>query len=292
MKKVNPDFVGTALALVSGVCFGTMAIFATFSYQEGIERTTLLTMRFLLAGSLLIGFQYLRNGLNLNSRQVLKCLAMGSIGYAAQSWLFFSAVERTGAGLSAILLYLYPSFVVGTSWFAFKEKIGTVKFLSVFLALAGCILICYSPMVQLDWLGICFGIGAAVVYAIYLMVSQIWLSGINPLTSSGVISLGAGATFLVFSYFHDGVVVPTTAVGWGTILALVIVCTIVPMTTMFAAIDRIGVSRASLLCTIEPAVTVLLGILFLGEVMTFRQGLGTLLILTSLGIIQIRNKTN
>ena len=37
---------------------------------------------------------------------------MGAIGYAAQSGLFFAALERMDASLLALILYVYPAIVL------------------------------------------------------------------------------------------------------------------------------------------------------------------------------------
>jgi len=55
----------------------------------------------------------------------------------------------------------------------------------------------------------------------------------------------------------------------------------------FAGISRIGAANASIISTAEPAITVLLSGLVLGEELTILQGIGGLLIIASILILQL-----
>ena len=61
----------------------------------------------------------------LPRRAVLAALAMGAVGYATQSGLFFSALERMDASLLALVLYTYPVLVcVGRGRAGARARVG------------------------------------------------------------------------------------------------------------------------------------------------------------------------
>ncbi|MCA1707605.1 MAG: DMT family transporter, partial [Actinobacteria bacterium] len=63
------------------------------------------------------------------------------------------------------------------------------------------------------------------------------------------------------------------------------VATVVAFVGLYAAIGKIGSSRASIAQMLEPIVTVLLGALVLSERLSWRIGLGAALIVSSLPML-------
>src|SRR5688500_19722488 len=104
--------MGALLCILSAAGFGAMAIFGKLAYDEGVEVGDLLLFRFSMAAAALLAIAVARGALRgLSRRAVLGLLAMGAVGYATQSGLFFSALERMDASLLALVLYTYPVLV-------------------------------------------------------------------------------------------------------------------------------------------------------------------------------------
>src|SRR5437588_624247 len=93
---------GAALCLLSAAAFGAMAIFGKLAYGAGVSTLTLLLVRFALAtvvfGVMIAAGPRLRVR-PAGVRPLAGGLALGAIGYAAQSGLFFSALRRLDASL-------------------------------------------------------------------------------------------------------------------------------------------------------------------------------------------------
>ncbi len=62
--------------------------------------------------------------------------------------------------------------------------------------------------------------------------------------------------------------------------AIAVVSTVVPIAAFFAGLARVGSSRASILSTIEPPITVLLAMAVFGETLGWPQVLGGVLVLS------------
>jgi drug/metabolite transporter (DMT)-like permease len=85
--------MGAMLCLLSAAGFGAMAIFGKLAYEEGVDVGDLLLVRFAMAAAVLLAVAAARGALRgLSRRAVLVSLAMGAVGYATQSGLFFSAL--------------------------------------------------------------------------------------------------------------------------------------------------------------------------------------------------------
>ena len=93
-----------------------MAIFAKEAYRSDVSVTTLLALRFTLAAGAFWAIVATRRAGSGTARTptrrvVLVGLALGGIGYAAQSGAFFGALTHIDASLAALLLYTYPALV-------------------------------------------------------------------------------------------------------------------------------------------------------------------------------------
>ena len=93
---------------------------------------------------------------------------------------------------------------------------------------------------------------ALIVGSVGLCLYKRW-SAITSLVAAGLLMLASGPHW------------PSSANGWATMGAIVILATVVPMVTFFGGLERIGPTNAALLSTLEPAVTVLLAARLLGE---------------------------
>jgi drug/metabolite transporter (DMT)-like permease len=74
---------------------------------------------------------------------------------------------------------------------------------------------------------------------------------------------------------------PASASGWAAVIAIGLACTVLPILAFFAGLKRVGPSRASILSTLEPVVTVALAWMALDEALSFAQLAGGALVLAS-----------
>src|SRR6185369_16805694 len=108
---VSPRLSGALFVAASAIGFGALGIFGKVAFASGASTTTVLFLRFLTAGAFMaVAMLALR--LPWPRGKDLRILAaMGAIGYVGQAFCYFSALRYTSAGLTALLLYLYPSLV-------------------------------------------------------------------------------------------------------------------------------------------------------------------------------------
>ena len=104
---------GVGYAVLSAVGFGTLAIFGRYADIVGLSLVTLLAFRFLLAiPAVWLPLAAMGRLDTLSGRTLVVAIGLGTVGYAAMSFLFLYGVNLTGAGLASILLYVYPAIVV------------------------------------------------------------------------------------------------------------------------------------------------------------------------------------
>jgi len=282
------------MCLASGIGFGAMAVFGKLSYDEGATVGTLLVLRFGLAGVLFWLLLAVRGGIgevrSLGRRDLGLGLALGAAGYALQAGGYFAALERIDASLLALILYTYPAMVAGAALAIGRERLNGRKVASLLLASSGLVLVLAGAGAgALDPLGAALGLGAAMIYTTYILVSERVVARVRPRVLSAIVCTGAAASLLVgttlLGEFRPG---ELTAAGWGWLACLAVVSTVGAVSLFFAGLDRVGPTAASILSTVEPVVTVLLAFLVFGEVLGAVQLVGGALVLGAVLVLNAR----
>jgi uncharacterized membrane protein len=150
--------IGLFYILLSAAGFGAMPIFAKLAYAEGVDFSTLLFLRFALAGGLMAAIMFVRNLDWPSGKPLWLLIAMGSIGYVGQAFCYFAALQYATAGLTALLLYLYPVIVTLISAWFMRRRLSRLRMVAVCAALFGTGL-AVGDSLDGSTLGIALGIG-------------------------------------------------------------------------------------------------------------------------------------
>jgi drug/metabolite transporter (DMT)-like permease len=285
---------GTLMCLGSGAAFGAMAIFGKLAYDEGANVATLLAVRFVLAAALFWALLAAGGGLGavraLGRRDVGIGLALGACGYALQAGCYFAALERIDASLLSLLLYTFPAMVAAAAVALGRERLDGRRLVALGLASGGLALVVAGAGAgALDPLGAALGLGAAVVYSTYILVSDGSAGRLRPLVLAALVCTGA-AVSLTAAAAALGELRPgaLTAAGWGWIACLAVVSTVAAIALFFAGLRRVGPTTASILATVEPLVTVGLAFVVFGETLGVVQLAGGALVVGAVLVLNLR----
>jgi drug/metabolite transporter (DMT)-like permease len=282
---------GLVLCLASAVGFGAMAIFAKKAYATGLDVTTLLAVRFLMAAVLL----WLLVAVRRNGVGDLRALALGGllglVGYSIQAGLYFGALTYIEAGLTSLLLYTYPALVTVVAIALRRESADRRRLGALAVASGGVALVLAGGGVgDLDPVGVAMALGAAVFYTGYILISDGVVARTPPLAFSASVCTGAAITF-VMVLLVDGAVTPS-AEGLAWTAALTVFSTVMPIVCFFAGLALVGPSTASIASTIEPPVTVGLAWLVFGETLGSVQLVGGAFVLSAVVLLQWRKASS
>ena len=271
-----------------------MAIFGKTVYASGISVQSLLFYRFLIAAMVMLPIALLQKKKFPKPRDFCILIGMGFIGYAGQSFCFFSSLTLIPAPLVAILLYLYPVFVAVLSIFFLDEQLDNKKITALFLAISGTVLVVgFEPDGNVK--GILLGVSAAVIYAVYNIVGARVMSRNDPFTASIVVIASAWVFYLGYN-MKTGLFIPNDGVVWVNILAIAVLCTAVAIYAYFHGIKLTGAVNAAMLSTFEPVTTMVLAGLFLGQKIGWIQVGGAAMVLSSAvivaGAVKKRGRSN
>ena len=293
---------GVALVLISAVAFGGLPIFARLAYMEGVNLKTLLSLRFIIAAIVMwVLWAFLRprnenKGVSASKAQILPLVIMGTVGYVGQSFAYFTAVGIISVTATSLLLYTYPALVTLLSWIVFKERISREQLGALGLAGVGVILVLGTltalftsgrgALGELHGGGVVWALAASLIYSAYIIAGSKYTSVLSPVYSSAIIITSAAITYAIWGVLSGELSLQVSLPGllWTTGLALI--STVLAITTFFAGLRIVGASRASIMSTLEPAISVALAALVLGEGMSAEQLAGGALILVAVIVLQ------
>jgi drug/metabolite transporter (DMT)-like permease len=139
---------------------------------------------------------------------------------------------------------------------------------------------------SLSRFGVLLALGTALRYALYLPTLHRVQEGIPALVSSFYLITGVFTAFLIASITIGEVQIPRTIPLWGLVILLALWSTVIAFAALVAGLRVLGPVRTSIVATIEPFFTAVLGYLLLGEALTRNTALGGMLIAGAVLIIQ------
>ena len=213
-------------------------------------------------------------------RLIIGGIVMGVAGYGIQSTMYFLALERIDASLSALLLYAYPAIVTGAAIVLGRER-GTPALLGALgVASLGTLLLLSDGLRgDADSVGVLLGLASAICYSAYILAGDTLVASLPPLVLAALVTGGGAGAFGVWGTATQSFDFGVDGTAYLAVVGAAIVGTVLSVGTLLAGIERVGASMASVLSTVEPATTVLLAIVFLGEsAVPIQLGGGALLI--------------
>jgi drug/metabolite transporter (DMT)-like permease len=273
-----------AVVTAAGGCYAaaTIAIKFAYRYQAGTGIVTLL--RFAgSAAALWALVRILRVPVRLELRRLRSLVRMGLVS-AVVGGLFLASLDRIPASTATLLLYAHPAMVTLATAVLGRERFTVGKAVALVLSTVGLLLVLGAPGGDLDWTGVLMALGAAVALATFIVLAQRAVVEVHLLVSSGTVQATAAVAFAPVAV-AGGALEPGTvpvAVWWMLAGALF---TAGAISLFLAAVDRLGPTRASIGATVEPVVTVILGVALLGERLTGVQLVGGLLVVAAVALL-------
>lgn len=277
-----------ALVLLSAAGFGSSALFASAAYASGVNPSTMLALRFVMATMLLLPLVWL-GGWSLPRGRLLGGYMIMGVMYTAQSQGYFTALLYASSGLVGMLLYVYPVLVTILALMLGWEKLDRRLLLLMALAIAG-MAITLGGKLQGKPVGILLALMAAGVYAVYILFGNNLSKSsqqIHPLAACVVI-LGTAGLCNSGIAVSQGVALPASGHGWLAVAAIALFSTAIAIAAFFAGVQQIGAARASILSTFEPVITMAFGVGMLGESVSATQLLGGAMVLAAVMLLALR----
>jgi len=280
---------GSAMAVASSAAFGTLPIFGKYAYAAGLSPQQFLTFRFLVSAAavLLLGAAVGEKIQTIARARLLALLLMGGLGYFTASIAFFIALQTLPASLCELMQFIYPAIVALETWLFFKRPLSRLQAGALVLSMAGAALLIGAVSFKFNF-AIALLLVSPVAYSLYLVSGERVMGTVPPLSSSGLVMLGAGISFAIAAAVSGQLRPPAGGHQWSILLAATGITGVLAIPLLLIALPRIGSGPASVIGLGEPVVTVALAALLLGERLGPTQVAGAILVLLAILVLQLR----
>jgi drug/metabolite transporter (DMT)-like permease len=168
-------------------------------------------------------------------------------------------------GPLAFLFYTYPAWVALLAAIRKTERLTPIRIFALVLALTGVTIMVGAPTERLNPIGVLLALGSALLYSAYLPALEHVQEGIPALLSTFLLIAGAAISFSIGAVFAGELFVPRGASVWSNIFLLAFVSTVIAFSTLIKGLSVLGPVRTSIIATVEPFFTAILGALVLGN---------------------------
>jgi drug/metabolite transporter (DMT)-like permease len=266
--------------LYSALGFGLLPIFALLAYRGGINVVTLLAVRFVLSGLVLLAYLLARGRRVLAQvRPALPGLLGLGIGYTLQSGFYFSAVRYITASLASILLYSYPALVCLLALLVERERLSARTLLALAVSLAGVVLVLGCSLGTAQPAGVLLALGAALVYSLYITLANRVLREVEPVVAMAVVTLVTSALYVGLGLAAGRLSFIFAASAWLHRGLFIVVSALLAILAFFRGLGILGSSAASIVSMTEPLFTIGFSILLFGDRLGWQQIAGGALVL-------------
>ena len=276
------DLLGGILVLISAIFAATLAIFAKFSLDAGVNFATILSIRFLGATLFFWPVIIITKGqIRLPLRTTGLLLLSGAVGFSAASAFYIISLNYIPASLMIMIIYLYPVWVALMGSLFDKEKFDRRKVLALVLAFFGTTLTAGNLAGGIHMTGIYTAFLASLCFGLFIYISNRAIKNVPLLTSSAYVTLGGALSCTIGAIIFGQFSIQLVPKAWIYLIGLILISTVFQVLALFFGMARIGSSRAAILSTLEPFVTVLLAVLLLNESLSILQLFGGIFIVSA-----------
>ena len=193
--------------------------------------------------------------------------------------------------VAALLLYTAPIFVMLMSLVLFGESFNFAKGFALGATFLGCAFVTgtFDSDVSLSLAGLLFGLGSGIGYALYSIFGKYAIRNYSTLTITTYAFIFASISSIPLANFTSDLKYFDITTIWAA-LGLAALSTVIPYLLYTWGLEEVEAGRASILATVEPLVAAAVGIAIFSEPITLHKLIGTLLICSSIILLNMPKK--
>jgi putative membrane protein PagO len=260
---------------------------------EGVPPFLSLALRFSIA-SIILGIVVLVRRLSVPTEKtfwnlaVLLCITSFTIPFALIYW----GQIRVDSGLASVLFATYPLWVaIFSHFFLPNEKITVLKIVGMILGFLGVIYIFNDGFFNVNntvLLGMFAIVISAIIQAFGLVAIRRWGTTVHPVTLNlWPMAISILPLFVLSIMTEDYSTIVINSASLGSLLYLAIFCTVVTFVVYFWLIKYVEVVLLSLSAFITPILAIMIGGILMGENITGRIIVGSLIVLLGVAVATI-----
>jgi drug/metabolite transporter (DMT)-like permease len=294
------QLLGLILSMIGAVGFASKGIFAKALYADGWSVETVLLLRALYALPCIVAWTIFTQGcrtLTPANKPAIAWAAFAGVTcyYFGATW-DFRALHLIDASVERVLLFSYPSIVVIIDAVLYRRRPHGSMLGALVITYAGILMVVTGLDLNIlhgNLAGAGLVLAAAVTSAIYYVTGDHCSRAIGSAAFT-VYAFAAATLSLTTEHLIRGTHWQTewTTRDIALFSGLVLFATIIPILAMAEGVRRLGAPRASVVSTIGPPTTILLGAWLLEERLSAAQWVGVALIVFGILFLETLRRAN
>ena len=272
------------LALLAMTATWGSTFFLIKDLTDRISALDFLAVRFPIATvALFLIFPRALRTLSADSRR--RAAVLGGL-YAVAQVLQTVGLAHTPASVSGFITGLYVVCTPMLAAVLLHDRIGSVTWFAVALAMAGVGLLTLQPG------GLAFGYGetltlvAAVIYALHIVGLGAW-SRPEEAMGMSIVQLAVISLVCFLGAVPDGIELPATGRDWASVVYMAVFAGALAMAGQTWAQAHLSPTRCAIIMSMEPVFAAFFAVLAGGEDVTARLAVGGLLVLSAMLIVEL-----
>lgn len=304
MSQKHPT-LGAVFALIAAILFGLNASTTKVIIEAGLSAEQVVLIRSLFSLALAFSWAVIsnRNQILVKAKMLPRLFVLGVVGVGMLQWTYSMSLVRLPVGIALLIEYTAVLWVPIVALVLFKERVSKVIWVGAALVIAGLAVVAQIWDTQLDPLGMLLAFGAAISLTIYFItgerIQRVLPTNVAlsygmlfatlfflPLSNLSAFDFSILVSDLDLSGNLAGVEVPM----WSALIWLGVMGSFLPMALSYLALRHLSATVVGIIATSETVLAFAFALAWLGEVITFTQALGGIVVVVGILIAQTARK--
>ena len=279
---------GILFTIISATLFGCAPSIVQKIYSYGATpETTTFFRNFFAVPITFISILLQKGSFRITKKQLFSIAVISCGGLGCATLTLVSSYPFIGTSMATTLHFLYPVFVALICFIFFKEKLVKMKIVALILSIIG-ILFFFQKGGNSNhiYLGIFLSILSGLANAFYMVgIDKFNLREIPSMVLTFFISLFAAIGLLLFGLCTNRIHFNLPHQAYFFMFLNSILIAFVAIALLQIGIKYLNATMAAMLSLFEPVTSNIIGVLFMGEDMTIKKVIGSIIILGSAMLI-------
>ena len=216
-----------------------------------------------------------------NIKKEVPLLLASGVAMGINWILLFQAYKYTTVSAATLSYYFAPVIVTIVCPILFHEKLTKKQIICFIMSTFGLVMITGISDIGggSDFIGILFGLGAAVFYATVILINK-FIKKVEGIHRTFLQFISAIIILIPYVLSTSGITLGNlNNIGWVNLLIVGLIHTGITYCMYFSSLKELPGQKAAILSYIDPLVAVIISVTILGETMTPWQIIGGVLIL-------------
>jgi drug/metabolite transporter (DMT)-like permease len=289
---------GTIQALTAAMLWGVSGTCAQFVFeQKHVDAAWLVTMRLLIAGTLLILFAVIKGDKTIvtiwhNKRDVLQLILSGVLGMFAIQYTYFAAIVASNAATATVLQYTGPVFMAIYFSIINRKLPMALEVFAILLAFTGVFFLVTQGNINslaISSEALFWGIASAIAVMFYSLLPIPLLKKYSTFSVIGWSMLlgGIASSFVGKPWAVTGIWDASTFLA---VAFIILLGSLAAFYMYLNAVKEIGAQTASILACSEPLAAVFLAVFWLDVSFFWSDWVGTACILITIAVLSMKKE--